>query len=46
MTKIIDILEDTINKFPKGYVFTCLDFDIEVKRKETIVEALNLLVNK
>jgi hypothetical protein len=42
--KIIDILEDRINRFPKGYIFTYLDFEVDVKRKETVVQALNRLL--
>jgi hypothetical protein len=42
--KIVDILEDKIDRFPKGYIFTYAEFDIEVKRKETVVQALNRLV--
>jgi hypothetical protein len=35
--KIVDTIEDKINKIPDGQVFTYTDFDIEVKRKDTEV---------
>ena len=31
----------TIDRFPKGYVFTYIDFVNEVKKKEAIIKALN-----
>ena len=31
----------TIERLPKGYVFTYADFNIEVERKEAVIKALN-----
>jgi hypothetical protein len=31
----------TIDKFPKGYVFTYVDFSISVDKKEAVIKALN-----
>ena len=44
--KIIDFIENRINRFPRDYVFTCSDFVIEVVDKNTIVQALNRLVEQ
>ena len=44
--KIIDKIESQIKNIPQGQVFTYTDFDIEVKRKDTIVKTLNNLVAK
>jgi hypothetical protein len=44
--KSTDIITDTINRLPKGYVFTYGDFTPEVKSKEAIIKALNRLVKK
>lgn len=41
--KIIDVVEDRINKFPKDYVFTYSDFNIEVGDTNTIVQILKRL---
>ncbi|PKP07461.1 MAG: hypothetical protein CVU10_07965 [Bacteroidetes bacterium HGW-Bacteroidetes-5] len=35
----------TINKFPRGFVFTYLDFTTEVNQKEAVIKALNRLVS-
>ena len=35
------ILRNKIDRLPKGYVFTYEDFDIDVKKKEAIIKALN-----
>lgn len=42
--KTTDYIEDKINRFPKGYVFTYEDFDIEVEKKEAAIKALNRMV--
>ncbi len=34
----------TINKFPKGFVFTYSDFTTEVNQKEAVIKALNRMV--
>lgn len=34
----------TIDRFPKGYVFTYTDFDVAVSKKEAVIKALNRLV--
>jgi len=44
--KATDIITDTINRLPKGYVFTYGDFTPEVKSKEAIIKALNRLAKK
>lgn len=43
--KVADNKWDTINRLPKGYVFTYQDFNVEVKRKEAIIKALNRMVD-
>jgi len=39
--KTSDYIVNTIDRFPKGYVFTYLDFPSEVHKKEAIIKALN-----
>ncbi len=39
--KITDYIALTIDRLPKGYVFTYSDFDTEVNGKEGIIKALN-----
>lgn len=39
--KASDYIINTINRFPKGYVFTYEDFNRDVKSKEAVVKALN-----
>ena len=39
--KVSDNIAKTINRMPKGYVFTYADFLIEVKSKEAVIKALN-----
>jgi hypothetical protein len=39
--KTTEYIEYTINKLPKGYVFTYSDFTIEVNKKEAAIKALN-----
>ncbi|MGY5848503.1 DUF6088 family protein [Salegentibacter sp. HM20] len=39
--KVTDYITNTINRFPKGYVFTYEDFNVEVKKKEAVIKALN-----
>jgi hypothetical protein len=41
--KIVDIIEDKINRLPKDYIFTYSDFNIEVGDKNTVVQTLNRL---
>ncbi len=42
--KVSDYIESIINRFPKGYVFTYEDFDVEVSKKQAIIKALNRMV--
>jgi hypothetical protein len=42
--KITDYISFTIDRFPKGYVFTYTDFPAEVNRKEAVIKALNRMV--
>jgi hypothetical protein len=39
--KTTDIIAFTIDRLPKGYVFTYSDFTSEVKSKEAVIKALN-----
>ena len=39
-----DIIKDTIDRFPMGFVFTSSDFSIEVNRLKAVNKALNMLV--
>jgi hypothetical protein len=41
---MIDIIKNTIDKFPLGYIFTTTDFDIAVKNPKGINKILNDLV--
>lgn len=43
--KITEYIAFTIDRFPKGYVFTYEDFYNEVKKKEAIIKALNRMVD-
>ncbi|SEM57146.1 hypothetical protein SAMN05216436_105211 [bacterium A37T11] len=42
--KITDNISYTIDRFPKGYVFTYADFKTEVNKKEAVIKALNRMV--
>lgn len=42
--KTSEYIEFTINRLPKGYVFTYNDFLAEVNRKEAVIKALNRMV--
>ena len=42
--KITDYISYTIDRFPKGFVFTYADFPAEVNQKEAIIKALNRMV--
>jgi hypothetical protein len=42
--KATDYISFTIDRLPKGYVFTYADFGGEVKSKEAIIKALNRMV--
>ena len=39
--KVSDNILKTINRLPKGYIFTYADFTTEVKSKEAVIKALN-----
>ncbi|MEA2041002.1 MAG: DUF6088 family protein, partial [Bacteroidota bacterium] len=43
--KVIEYIRNTIDRLPKGYVFTYEDFDVDVNKKEAIIKALNRMVN-
>ena len=42
--KIAEYIAVTIDRLPKGYIFTSADFTKEVKQKEAIIKALNRMV--
>ena len=42
--KIAEYIAFTIDRLPKGYVFTYADFTTEVKQKEAVIKALNRMV--
>jgi hypothetical protein len=42
--KTIDYILFTLNRLPKGYVFTYADFITEVNQKEAVIKALNRMV--
>ena len=42
--KITDYISLTIDRLPKGYVFTYSDFTAEVTQKEAVIKALNRMV--
>lgn len=42
--KISDNIAFTIDRLPKGYVFTYMDFSNEVNKKEAIIKSLNRMV--
>ncbi len=41
--KVSDYIRNTIDRFPKGYVFTYVDFIDKVKSKEALIKALSRL---
>lgn len=42
--KVAEYINNTIDRLPKGYVFTYADFNTEVNQKEAVIKALNRLV--
>lgn len=42
--KIAEYIAFTIDRLPKGYVFTYADFTTEVNKKEAVIKALNRMV--
>jgi len=42
--KTSEYISFTINRFPKGYVFTYSDFNTDVNQKEAVIKALNRMV--
>lgn len=42
--KVSDYIVTTIDRLPKGYVFTYVDFITEVNKKEAVIKALNRMV--
>lgn len=43
--KVTEYIRITLDRLPKGYVFTYEDFNIDVSKKEAIIKALNRMVN-
>lgn len=43
--KVSENIVKTINRLPKGYVFTYADFTTEVKSKEAVIKALNRMAS-
>ncbi|HNQ67964.1 MAG TPA: DUF6088 family protein [Bacteroidales bacterium] len=43
--KVTENIALTINRLPKGYVFTYADFTTEVSQKEAVIKALNRMVS-
>lgn len=43
--KVSDYIASRIDRFPKGFVFTYIDFEPEVNKKEAVIKALNRLAN-
>lgn len=41
--KVSDYIINTIDRLPKGYVFTDADFINEVNKKEAVIKALNCM---
>ena len=39
--KVSDYIASTIDRLPKGYVFTYIDFTTEVNKKEAVIKTLN-----
>ena len=39
--KTADYISNTIDRFPKGYVFTYSDFNTEVEQRQAVIKALN-----
>lgn len=39
--KASDYIVSSIDRLPKGYIFTYVDFDVEVNNKEAVIKALN-----
>lgn len=44
--KVIENIEDKLNRLPKGYIFTYVDFLQDVGEKEAIIKALNRMVKE
>ena len=42
--QISENIHNTIDRFPKGYIFTYMDFDIEVNQRDAVIKSLNRLV--
>jgi hypothetical protein len=41
--KLLDIINVTIDRFPKGYIFTYMDFNQEVSKQDAVIKCLNRL---
>lgn len=44
--KVVDIIENKINRLPNGYSFTYKDFLLSIENKEAAIKALNRFVEK
>lgn len=42
--KTTEYIENKINRLPRGYIFTYLDFATDVNKKEAVIKALNRMV--
>ncbi len=43
--KVTEYIRDTIDRLPKGYIFTYDDFNLKVENKEAVIKALNRMVD-
>ncbi|MFD0700079.1 type IV toxin-antitoxin system AbiEi family antitoxin domain-containing protein [Myroides pelagicus] len=43
--KVTENIRNTIDRLPRGYIFTYKDFDVDVNKKEAIIKALNRMVD-
>jgi len=43
--KVTEYIRNSIDRLPKGYIFTYEDFKVDVSQKEAIIKALNRMVN-
>jgi hypothetical protein len=45
LMKVSETILNSVNRLPKGYVFTYSDFPIEVKNREAVIKALNRMAS-
>lgn len=43
--EVTEHIRNTIDRLPRGYIFTYKDFDVDVNKKEAIIKALNRMVD-